>query len=224
MHLERLMSAAEWPNCCVKMAILRLLQFHYHQSANLYFPVPHQMMYTYLVGPASLSLVALACYLAKWLNLVLKCSVLCRLENATLAVVQSGNPSLLTPDLKGTGTTASFTNAVIKQLEKKSKGRYDWRGNSFTPTSQLLSVINAGHVTETPMSCTCSVRQSVSVNFSMARLCCHLHVLYACWSEYMIKGIRHHFGFQLEFKYVAIRFASDLGFEGLPLTTCWSCS
>lgn len=52
-------------------------------------------------------------------------SVLCRLENATLAVVQSGDSSLLTPDLKGTGTTVSFTNAVIKQLEKKSKGRYD---------------------------------------------------------------------------------------------------
>ncbi|KAL3153460.1 hypothetical protein ABBQ38_011793 [Trebouxia sp. C0009 RCD-2024] len=48
-----------------------------------------------------------------------------RLENATLAVVQSGDTSLLTPDLKGTGTTATFTNAVIKQLEKKSKGRYD---------------------------------------------------------------------------------------------------
>ena len=55
----------------------------------------------------------------------MSCSVLCRLENATLAVVQSGDTSLLTPDLKGTGTTATFTNAVIKQLEKKFKGRYD---------------------------------------------------------------------------------------------------
>lgn len=48
-----------------------------------------------------------------------------RLENATLAVCQSGDASLLTPDLKGTGTTKTFTNAVIKQLEKKFKGRYD---------------------------------------------------------------------------------------------------
>ena len=52
-------------------------------------------------------------------------SMFCRLENATLAVVQSGDTSLLTPDLKGTGTTATFTNAVIKQLEKRFKGRYD---------------------------------------------------------------------------------------------------
>jgi hypothetical protein len=49
----------------------------------------------------------------------------CRLENATLAVCQSGDLSTLTPDLGGKGTTVSFTNAVIKQLEKKFKGRYD---------------------------------------------------------------------------------------------------
>ena len=52
-------------------------------------------------------------------------SACCRLENATLAVCQSGDLSVLTPDLKGKGTTATFTNAVIKQLEKKFKGRYD---------------------------------------------------------------------------------------------------
>ena len=48
----------------------------------------------------------------------------CRLENSTLAVLQSGKKSLLTPDIGGTGTTATFTDAVIKQLEQKFKGRY----------------------------------------------------------------------------------------------------
>lgn len=47
-----------------------------------------------------------------------------RLENSTLAVLQSGNKSLLTPDIGGSGTTATFTDAVIKQLEQKYKGRY----------------------------------------------------------------------------------------------------
>lgn len=41
----------------------------------------------------------------------------CRLEDAIMAIVASGDKSLLTPDIGGTGTTASFTNAVIKSVK-----------------------------------------------------------------------------------------------------------
>ena len=49
----------------------------------------------------------------------------CRLENATLAVIKAGDKSVLTPDLKGTGTTSKVVDAVIRNLETKYKGRYD---------------------------------------------------------------------------------------------------
>lgn len=41
----------------------------------------------------------------------------CRLEDAIMAIVASGDKSLLTPDIGGSGTTASFTNAVIKSVK-----------------------------------------------------------------------------------------------------------
>lgn len=40
-----------------------------------------------------------------------------RLEDAIMAIVASGDKSLITPDIGGTGTTASFTNAVIKTVQ-----------------------------------------------------------------------------------------------------------
>lgn len=48
-----------------------------------------------------------------------------RLENATLAVIKAGDKSILTPDLKGTGTTSKVVDAVIRNLQTKYKGRYD---------------------------------------------------------------------------------------------------
>lgn len=40
-----------------------------------------------------------------------------RLEDSIMAIVASGDKSLVTPDIGGTGTTASFTNAVIKTVK-----------------------------------------------------------------------------------------------------------
>ena len=39
-----------------------------------------------------------------------------RLENAVLKVYSDGQAALLTPDVGGTGTTLTFTDAVIKNL------------------------------------------------------------------------------------------------------------
>lgn len=39
-----------------------------------------------------------------------------RLERAVLAVIAEDPASVKTPDLKGTGSTRSFTDAVIKRL------------------------------------------------------------------------------------------------------------
>lgn len=39
-----------------------------------------------------------------------------RLEKAVLDAVANEPPEVKTPDLKGTGTTRSFTDAVIKRL------------------------------------------------------------------------------------------------------------
>jgi len=47
-----------------------------------------------------------------------------RLENATMAVISSHDQSVFTPDIGGTGSTHKFTEAVIKQLETRFKGRY----------------------------------------------------------------------------------------------------
>ena len=41
----------------------------------------------------------------------------CRLEDAVMSIVASGDKSLVTPDIGGTGTTKSFTNAVIKSMK-----------------------------------------------------------------------------------------------------------
>ena len=66
--------------------------------------------------------VSLAPTLKEWLQ---RARVHCRLENATLAVIKAGDKSVLTPDLKGTGTTSKVVDAVIRNLETKYKGRYD---------------------------------------------------------------------------------------------------
>jgi isocitrate dehydrogenase (NAD+) len=39
-----------------------------------------------------------------------------RLEAAVLGVYAAGDKAALTPDVGGSGTTATFTNAVIRQL------------------------------------------------------------------------------------------------------------
>ena len=65
---------------------------------------------------------SLTCLLREWLR---RAWVLYRLENATLAVIKAGDKSVLTPDLKGTGTTSKVVDAVIRNLETKYKGRYD---------------------------------------------------------------------------------------------------
>ena len=44
------------------------------------------------------------------------CSFCDRLEEAVMEVMATGDKSVLTPDLDGTGTTRSFIDAVIKAL------------------------------------------------------------------------------------------------------------
>ena len=39
-----------------------------------------------------------------------------RLEDALMEVMATGDKSVLTPDLQGTGTTRTFVDAVIKAL------------------------------------------------------------------------------------------------------------
>jgi isocitrate/isopropylmalate dehydrogenase len=48
--------------------------------------------------------------------MLLVCAVSPRLEAAVLDVYQSGSKADLTPDVGGSGSTASFTQAVCKRL------------------------------------------------------------------------------------------------------------
>lgn len=40
-----------------------------------------------------------------------------RLEDSIMAIVATGDKSLVTPDIGGTGTTTTFTNALIKSVK-----------------------------------------------------------------------------------------------------------